>query len=123
MVTGWQKRLVENGVPHKPGCDIRATLQDPVKMRTWKMCGLPQDAHSVENAIIMETGGRYPLFIDPEGQANVFVRKMAAQAGTDKLDVTKLSDKDFLRKLENGVHIVSGTPGRVFDMIRRKVHK
>ena len=27
---------------------------------------------------------------------------------------------DDMRKLENGVHIVSGTPGRVFDMIRRK---
>ena len=26
-----------------------------------------------------------------------------------------------IRKLENGVHCVSGTPGRVFDMIKRKV--
>merc|ERR1712127_632281 len=25
-----------------------------------------------------------------------------------------------IRKLENGVHAVSGTPGRVFDMIRRR---
>ncbi len=25
-----------------------------------------------------------------------------------------------IRKLENGVHAVSGTPGRVFDMIKRK---
>lgn len=25
-----------------------------------------------------------------------------------------------IRKLESGVHIVSGTPGRVFDMIRRR---
>jgi len=27
---------------------------------------------------------------------------------------------DDIRKLENGVHIVSGTPGRVFDMIKRR---
>jgi ATP-dependent RNA helicase len=27
---------------------------------------------------------------------------------------------DDIRKLENGVHVVSGTPGRVFDMISRK---
>mmetsp|Transcript_2917 Transcript_2917/g.7204 ORF Transcript_2917/g.7204 Transcript_2917/m.7204 type:complete len:405 (-) Transcript_2917:303-1517(-) len=27
---------------------------------------------------------------------------------------------DDIRKLDHGVHIVSGTPGRVFDMIRRK---
>jgi ATP-dependent RNA helicase len=25
-----------------------------------------------------------------------------------------------IRRLEAGVHIVSGTPGRVFDMIRRR---
>lgn len=27
---------------------------------------------------------------------------------------------DDIRKLENGVHVVSGTPGRVFDMISRR---
>ena len=27
---------------------------------------------------------------------------------------------DDIRKLEAGVHIVSGTPGRVFDMIKRR---
>lgn len=25
-----------------------------------------------------------------------------------------------IRKLENGVHVVSGTPGRVYDMIKRR---
>jgi len=27
---------------------------------------------------------------------------------------------DDIRRLEGGVHIVSGTPGRVFDMIKRR---
>lgn len=27
---------------------------------------------------------------------------------------------DDISKLENGVHVVSGTPGRVFDMIKRR---
>lgn len=27
---------------------------------------------------------------------------------------------DDIRRLEAGVHIVSGTPGRVFDMIKRR---
>ena len=30
------------------------------------------------------------------------------------------STEEDIRRLESGVHIVSGTPGRVFDMIRRK---
>ncbi|CBZ28524.1 putative DEAD box RNA helicase [Leishmania mexicana MHOM/GT/2001/U1103] len=30
------------------------------------------------------------------------------------------STEEDIRRLESGVHIISGTPGRVFDMIRRK---
>ena len=30
---------------------------------------------------------------------------------------------DDISKLEHGVHIVSGTPGRVFDMIQRRTFK
>ena len=38
--------------------------------------------------------------IDPQGQANKWVKNMERDAG---LDVIKLSDRDFLRTLENGV--------------------
>ena len=38
--------------------------------------------------------------IDPQGQANKWIKNMNKQAG---IDVIKLSDKDFLRTLENGV--------------------
>ena len=33
------------------------------------------------------------------------------------------SVNDDVFKLEHGVHIVSGTPGRVFDMIQRRTFK
>ena len=39
--------------------------------------------------------------IDPQGQANKWVKNMGKEAGG--LDVVKSSDKDFLRTLENGV--------------------
>ena len=38
--------------------------------------------------------------IDPQGQANKWIKNMEKDAG---LDVIKLSDKDMLRTLENGV--------------------
>ena len=38
--------------------------------------------------------------IDPQGQANRWIKNMEKDSG---LDVVKLSDKDFLRTLENGV--------------------
>ena len=58
------------------GCNITKTLADPVAIRTWTICGLPQDASSVENGIIMSKARRFPLLIDPQGQANRYIKNM-----------------------------------------------
>ncbi len=53
----------------------------------------------------MDNGRRWPLLIDPQGQANRYIRSMAKDASfaPNGMDVVKLSDKNFLRTLENGV--------------------
>jgi len=74
-------------------------------VRSWQLVGLPSDSLSTQNAIMMDTARRWPLLIDPQGQANRYIKMM----GKDKefalngLDLCKLSDKNFLRTLENGV--------------------
>ena len=70
------RRLEELSVPHMEGCNITKTLADPVAIRTWTICGLPQDASSVENGIIMSKARRFPLLIDPQGQANRYIKNM-----------------------------------------------
>ncbi|RYG69725.1 hypothetical protein EON64_02000, partial [archaeon] len=67
IVKSWQDRMVALEVPHSSGAGLRGTLADPVAIRQWTICGLPQDSHSVENAIIMSRVRRYPLLIDPQG--------------------------------------------------------
>jgi len=101
----WQEHLVELELPHTHGCNIQTTLSDPVAIRTWTLCGLPQDNHSVQNGIIMSKGRRYPLLIDPQGQANRYIKNMGKDPAlcANDIDVIKLSDKNFLRTLENGV--------------------
>ncbi|CAM9978733.1 unnamed protein product, partial [Hapterophycus canaliculatus] len=32
LVKGWQEKLVEVGIPHSNGCDVRLTLADPVQV-------------------------------------------------------------------------------------------
>ena len=49
-------------------------MEDGVLMRSWKLCDLPIDTHSIENAIIVNQAKRYPLFIDPQLQANKFIK-------------------------------------------------
>jgi dynein heavy chain, axonemal len=100
-----QAHLVAVGVPHSPGCDARTTLSDPVLVRSWAIAGLPSDGHSIENAIFMARARRYPLLIDPQGQANRYIKTMGRDPAfsLNGLDVVKLSDKGLLRALENGI--------------------
>ena len=79
LVEQWRAMLLERAIPHTAGTNIAKTLADQVQMRNWKMCELPQDSHSVENAIVMAQARRYSLFIDPQGQANKFIKNMGKQ--------------------------------------------
>ena len=104
---GWREKLIELNLPYTIGCDIRQTLADPVTIRGWNVCELPTDNHSIENGIMMQKAWRWSLFIDPQGQANRFIKnlgKEAAAADSQRaLMVTKQTAKDFARTLENGV--------------------
>lgn len=105
IVSAWQIKLLKIGLPHTLNCTLRSALADPIAIRQWTINGLPQDAHSVENAIIMWKGRRYPLIIDPQGQANRYIKSMGRDIALNPngLDVTKLSEKSFLRTLEMGM--------------------
>lgn len=52
---------------------------------------------------------RWPLMIDPQGQANKWVKNMEK---ANSLHVIKLSDSDFVRTLENCIQF--GNPGLSF---------
>ena len=98
------RRLEELSVPHMEGCNITKTLADPVAIRTWTICGLPQDASSVENGIIMSKARRFPLLIDPQGQANRFIKQSRAK---DQIKTVKASDstKKIQQTLEMAIRL------------------
>ena len=79
---------------------ILDSLGDPVKIRQWNIQGLPIDTFSVENGIIVSRTRRWPLMIDPQGQANKWIRQLEGRNG---LQVTKLSAPKYLRTIENGI--------------------
>ncbi|XP_063071051.1 dynein axonemal heavy chain 1 [Engraulis encrasicolus] len=99
MSEEWLEGFKELGVPHTEP-NLIATLGDKVKIRSWQITGLPKDNLSVENGVIVQYSQRWCLFIDPQGQANKWVKNMERDNG---LDVMKLSDRDFLRSLENAI--------------------
>ncbi|CAM6094963.1 unnamed protein product [Calypogeia fissa] len=96
----WVRLVAELKLPHTSGVTLQSCLKDPVKMRAWNIAGLPSDSLSEDNGIIVNKARRWPLMIDPQGQANKWIKNMYKDIG---LDVIKLSEKDYLRTLENGV--------------------
>lgn len=63
-------------IPHSPKFSLNATLGEPVKVREWLIAGLPNDAFSIENGIIVANARRWPLMIDPQGQANKWIKNL-----------------------------------------------
>ncbi|XP_034234713.1 dynein heavy chain 7, axonemal isoform X2 [Thrips palmi] len=77
---------------------LTTTLGDAVEIRQWNIFGLPTDSFSVENAIIVKNARRWPLIIDPQGQANRWIKNMEK---ANNCSVVRLSNPDYMRVLEN----------------------
>ncbi|CAD5122382.1 DgyrCDS10813 [Dimorphilus gyrociliatus] len=96
----WHKICTEKEIPCSEIFSLNATLGEPVKIRAWNIAGLPVDSFSVENGIIVANSRRWPLMIDPQGQANKWVKNMEK---SNKLNVVKLTDANYIRTLENAI--------------------
>ncbi|XP_053132771.1 dynein axonemal heavy chain 7 isoform X4 [Hemicordylus capensis] len=101
----WILTLKARGIPCSDDFSLTSTLGEPVKIREWNIAGLPSDSFSIDNGIIISNARRWPLMIDPQGQANKWVKNMER---ANSLHVIKLSDSEFVRTLENCVQF--GTP-------------
>lgn len=82
---------------------MKSLLEDPVKIKIWTAATLPNDTLSIENAIIMFKSRRWPLMIDPQNQANKFIRNLGKDESESSLDIFKMSDPQLLRNLELGI--------------------
>jgi len=94
----WTQACVDAGIPCDEKFSLLKVLGEPVKIREWNIQGLPKDDFSSENGIICDYSRRWPLAIDPQGQANKWIRQMMA---SKNLIAVKLTDSDYLRTLEN----------------------
>uniref|UniRef100_A0A8C3PBV3 Dynein axonemal heavy chain 7 n=1 Tax=Chrysemys picta bellii TaxID=8478 RepID=A0A8C3PBV3_CHRPI len=101
----WTSLCKMRDIPCSDDFSLTNTLGEPVKIRAWNIAGLPSDMFSIDNGIIISNARRWPLMIDPQGQANKWVKNMEK---TNSLHIIKLSDPEFVRTLENCIQF--GTP-------------
>ncbi|XP_015440426.1 PREDICTED: LOW QUALITY PROTEIN: dynein heavy chain 7, axonemal [Dufourea novaeangliae] len=100
QIENWTKICTELDVYCTPDYQLTQILGDPVLIRSWNIFGLPSDLFSIDNGIIVTNSRRWPLMIDPQGQANKWVKNMEKKAG---INVIRLSQNDYMRILENAV--------------------
>ncbi|MFT7804825.1 dynein heavy chain 12, axonemal [Arapaima gigas] len=101
----WTTLCRAKNIPSSGDFSLSKTLGDPIKIRAWNIAGLPTDNFSIDNGVIVSNSRRWPLMIDPQGQANKWVKNSEKESN---LSVIKLTDADYMRTLENCLQF--GTP-------------
>ncbi|XP_019624138.1 PREDICTED: dynein heavy chain 12, axonemal-like isoform X1 [Branchiostoma belcheri] len=97
----WSRMCQAKKIPCSKEYSLMKSLGDPIKIRAWNIAGLPTDSFSVDNGVIVDNSRRWPLMIDPQGQANKWVKNSEKD---HKLSVIKLTDSDYMRTLENAIN-------------------
>lgn len=102
LAAEWVALCEEKEIPNSGKFSLEGVLGNPVLIRNWGLFGLPNDSFSVENAIINNKTRRWPLFIDPQGQANKWIKNMEKEA---QCKIMKFTDGNYLKILEASIRM------------------
>jgi len=100
LAAEWVRQCEEKKIPNSGKFSLSNVLGDPVQIRNWTIQGLPSDAFSIENAIVTQKTQRWPLYIDPQGQANKWIRNMGKE---NNIKILKFSEEKYLKFLEMAI--------------------
>ncbi|KAH9281795.1 Dynein heavy chain 6, axonemal [Echinococcus granulosus] len=111
LITTWVAKCHELEVPVSENVGLFSVLGDAFELRQWNAEGLPRDQVSTDNGIMVTHSRRWPLMIDPQEQANRWIRTMEAENG---IRVVKPTDLTILRVLESCIR--AGCPMLLEDV-------
>lgn len=101
-VQAWVAKLKEKGIKCDASYRLNKVLGNAVRIREWGIDGLPNDDFSIDNAIILANSLRWGLLIDPQMQANKWVKNMEEK---NNLQIIKQTDDKFMRVLQSAVSL------------------
>ncbi|CAK9099813.1 Dynein axonemal heavy chain 6 (Axonemal beta dynein heavy chain 6) (Ciliary dynein heavy chain 6) [Durusdinium trenchii] len=110
IVDAWLKELKNLQIPSGDSFDLREVMGNPVEIREWNLQGLPADAVSINNGVMVMRGKRWPLMIDPQSQGNKWIKK---KEGKD-LKTLKMTNPKMLLILEGCIR--TGAPMLMEDI-------
>lgn len=110
LESAWKDRLNEAQINYRKSLAQSEYLSTVDKRMEWQQNELPVDDLCIENAIMLERYNRYPLIIDPSGQATAYIKKQYADR---KIVSTSFLDDSFRKQLESCLRF--GNPILVHD--------
>ncbi|KAG8927614.1 Cytoplasmic dynein 1 heavy chain 1 [Tulasnella sp. 418] len=107
----WSNHLSDANIKFKPELSLPEYLSTADDRLSWQAKSLPTDNLCTENAIMLKRFNRYPLIIDPTGQATTFLLN---EYRDRKITVTSFLDEAFLKVLESALRF--GNPILIQDV-------
>ena len=92
--------MKEGSIIFPKNFSLTNTMYDQITIRDWILEGLPNDPVSIDNGIIAKKGKRYPLMIDPQSQANKWLK---INELNHQLSVVNFDETHYLKTLETAV--------------------
>lgn len=96
----WKQKFSALGIPYSENYSLANTLETPLKIREWIIEGLSNDNLSIDNGVIATKCERWPLFIDPQGQAHKWIKKH--EAGNN-LKIINFSQTHYLKTIQTAI--------------------
>lgn len=121
----WHAVCQRLSIPCSPEFKFAKALGSDIQIQRWALDGLSKDEFSVGNAIILKNSCRFSLLVDPQRQANLWIRKVEVY---NKLRIVKFTQTDFVATLRHSVEIgcpllVEGIGGTLDASIEPVLHR
>jgi dynein heavy chain 1 len=107
----WMETLESIGIPFQKELDMASYLSNPSDQLRWRGFGLPSDEIAIQNAILLERFHRFPMVVDPSGQAVQFILQKYRD---QKIVQSSFLDPAFFKTLASAIRF--GTPLLVNDV-------
>ncbi|CAH0702189.1 unnamed protein product [Spodoptera exigua] len=112
----WFLEVCQESLPVTMDLSMKKFLLDDAILRDWNYMGLPDDNFSAENGIIVVRATRWPLAVDPQGQALIWISRLEEK---NDIQVVDFGQPNYMRIMETclstGKPILIQNVGEVLD--------
>ncbi|KPJ06858.1 Dynein heavy chain 2, axonemal [Papilio machaon] len=116
LMDDWFREVYNEAVPVTMDLSMKNFLLDDATLRDWNYMGLPDDNFSAENGIIVRRATRWPLAVDPQGQALIWISRLEENNGIEVVDFGQPNYLKVMEKcLSEGIPILIQNVGEVLD--------